>query len=85
MLKNTNFIFTKPNADTDGRIIIKLIDSFVEKNKHRSISFINMGQHRFLSALKYVDAIVGNSSCGLLEAPSFKIATINIEIDKRKN
>ena len=77
-LKDTNFIFTKPNADTDGRIIIKLIDSFVEKNKHRSISFINMGQHRFLSALKYVDAIVGNSSCGLLEAPSFKIATINI-------
>jgi GDP/UDP-N,N'-diacetylbacillosamine 2-epimerase (hydrolysing) len=77
-LKDTNFIFTKPNADTDGRIIIKQIDEFVAKNTHRACSFISLGQLRYLSALKYVDIVLGNSSSGLSEAPSFKIATINI-------
>ena len=77
-LIDTNFIFTKPNADTDGRIITKKIDEYVAKNKHRACSFISLGQLRYLSALKYVDIVLGNSSSGLSEAPSFKIATINI-------
>ena len=77
-LEDTNIIFTKSNSDTDGRIINQMIDKYVCKNSHKSITFTSLGQLRYLSALKYVDAVVGNSSSGLLEAPSFKIATINI-------
>ena len=75
---NTNFIFTKPNADTNGRIIIKLIDEFVSKHQNRACAFTSLGQLRYLSALKHVNAVLGNSSSGLTEAPSFKIPTINI-------
>ncbi|MGY3795204.1 UDP-N-acetylglucosamine 2-epimerase [uncultured Aquimarina sp.] len=77
-LESTNFIFTKPNADTDGRIIIKLIDDYVAKNPEKACSFISLGQLRYLSALKYMDAVLGNSSSGLTEAPSFGIPTINV-------
>jgi len=77
-LTDTNIIFTKANSDTDGRVINKMIDKYVEKNSHKAISFTSLGQLRYLSALQYVDAVLGNSSSGLLEAPSFKIATINI-------
>jgi len=77
-LKNTNIIFTKSNSDIDGRIINHMIDEFVNKNSNKSAGFFSLGQLKYLSALQYVDAIVGNSSSGLLEVPSFKIATINI-------
>lgn len=77
-LEDTNFIFTKPNSDTDGRVINTLIDDYVLKNKDRAISFNSLGQLRYLSALKFVDIVLGNSSSGLTEAPSFKVATINI-------
>lgn len=77
-LKDTNIIFTKANSDTDGRVINKMIDEYVTKNSHKSIGFTSLGQLRYLSALQYVDAVVGNSSSGLAEAPSFKIGTINI-------
>jgi GDP/UDP-N,N'-diacetylbacillosamine 2-epimerase (hydrolysing) len=77
-IPKVNIIFTKPNADTDGRVIIKMIDQFVEQNRQRSCSFISLGHLRYLSALQFVDAVVGNSSSGLVEAPSFKIGTINI-------
>ena len=77
-LEDTNIIFTKANSDTNGRIINQMIDEYVAKNYHKSIGFISLGQQRYLSALQYVDAVVGNSSSGLLEAPSFKIGTINI-------
>ena len=77
-LEDTNIIFTKANSDTNGRIINQMIDEYVAKNYHKSIGFISLGQLRYLSALQYVDAVVGNSSSGLLEAPSFKIGTINI-------
>lgn len=77
-LENTNIIFTKANSDTDGRIINQMIDEYVAKNSHKSIGFSSLGQLRYLSALQYIDAVVGNSSSGLLEAPSFKIATVNI-------
>ena len=76
-IKDTKIIFTMPNADTDGRIIINKINNFVNKNNN-SISFISLGPLRYLSCLKYIDAIVGNSSSGIIEAPSFKIGTINI-------
>lgn len=77
-LEETNIIFTKANSDTNGRVINQMIDEYVAKNSHKAIGFTSLGQLRYLSALQYVDAVVGNSSSGLLEAPSFKKATINI-------
>lgn len=77
-LEDTNIIFTKANSDTDGRVINQMIDEYVTKNFHKSVQFTSLGQLRYLSALQYVDAIVGNSSSGLAEAPSFRIGTINI-------
>jgi GDP/UDP-N,N'-diacetylbacillosamine 2-epimerase (hydrolysing) len=74
----THLIFTKANADTDGRIINHMIDDYVAKHRATSIAYDSLGQVRYLSALQFVDAVVGNSSSGLLEAPSFKIATVNI-------
>jgi GDP/UDP-N,N'-diacetylbacillosamine 2-epimerase (hydrolysing) len=78
LLSNTNIIFTKPNSDKGGRIIIKLIDDFVRENPDKSIAFDSLGQLRYLSALQFVDAVVGNSSSGIVEVPYFKIPTINI-------
>jgi len=77
-LNDTNIIFTKANSDTDGRIINNMIDSYVINNANKSAVFTSLGQLRYLSALQYIDAMVGNSSSGLAEAPSFKIGTINI-------
>ena len=77
-LKDTKVIFTKPNADTDGRIIMGMIDDYVARHSDRAVAFDSLGRLRYLSALQFVDAVVGNSSSGILEAPSFRIGTINI-------
>jgi len=77
-LEDTNIIFTKANSDTEGRIINQMIDGYISKNSHKAVAFTSLGQLRYLSALQFVDAVVGNSSSGLAEAPSFKIGTINI-------
>ena len=71
-------IFTKPNADTEGRVIIKMIDDFVKSNPQKYCGFVSLGQLRYLSALQYVDFVLGNSSSGLSEVPVFGIPTINI-------
>ncbi len=71
-------IFTKPNADTGGRVIIKLIDDYVTNNSEKACAFVSLGQLRYLSALKHVNVVVGNSSSGLTEAPSFNVPTINL-------
>jgi len=76
--EDLNVIFTKANSDTNGRIINQMIDKYVERNPVKSIAFISMGQLRYLSAIQYVDAVVGNSSSGIIEVPSFKKPTINI-------
>jgi len=76
--ENTSFIFTFPNSDTDGRIIIEMINDFVKNNSENSICFQSLGQLRYLSALKHVDVVIGNSSSGLTEVPSFNKPTINI-------
>ena len=55
-----------------------MIDEYVGKNSDKAIAFTSLGQLRYLSALQYVDVMVGNSSSGIAEAPSFKIATIDI-------
>ena len=77
-LEATSIIFTKANSDSEGRIINAMIDEYVSKNSHKAVAFKCLGQIRYLSALQFVDAVVGNSSSGLAEAPSFKIGTINI-------
>jgi len=76
--EDTNVIFTKTNADTDGRIINQLIDEFTRKDGNRFKSFVSLGQLRYLSAMQYVDAVIGNSSSGIIEAPGFGIGTVNI-------
>ncbi|MGI2201456.1 UDP-N-acetylglucosamine 2-epimerase [Shewanella baltica] len=75
---DTLIIFTKANADVGGRLINKMIDVFVLEHPENAIVFTSLGQLRYLSALQYMDAVVGNSSSGIVEAPSFKLATINI-------
>jgi len=77
-LHDTRFIFTKPNADTEGRIITQMIDDYVSRNKYEAISFVNLGQLRYLSAMQFIDGVVGNSLSGLAGGPTFKIGTINI-------
>lgn len=77
-LDDTNFIFTKANSDTDGDVINKMIDEYVSQNPQKAVAFASLGQLRYLSAIKFVDIVLGNSSSGLLEVPSFKKATINI-------
>jgi UDP-N-acetylglucosamine 2-epimerase (non-hydrolysing)/GDP/UDP-N,N'-diacetylbacillosamine 2-epimerase (hydrolysing) len=73
-----SIIFTQSNADTDGRIISRLIQQFVDKNPERAKLYASLGKIRYLSALQYVTAVAGNSSSGLVEVPSFGIPTINI-------
>jgi len=77
-LDDTHLIFTKANADTDGRAINLMLDEYVAANPGKAAVFASLGQLRYLSALQFVDAVVGNSSSGLIEAPSFRIATVNI-------
>jgi GDP/UDP-N,N'-diacetylbacillosamine 2-epimerase (hydrolysing) len=76
--EDLKIIFTKPNADTDGRVIIDMIDEYVKLNPDKACSFISLGQLRYLSALKHVSFVMGNSSSGLTEAPSFGIPTVDI-------
>ena len=71
-------LFTLPNSDTDGRVIISLINDFVEKNRRRCFAIQSLGKKRYYSALKYASAVIGNSSSGIVEAPSFHIPTLNI-------
>lgn len=73
-----NVIFTYPNSDTDGRVIIEEINNFVSVYSKRCIARASLGQKRYFSALRYVDAVVGNSSSGIAEVPSFGIPTLDI-------
>lgn len=75
--KNLDFIFTKANADAEGRIINESIDKYVKENNNIFV-FTSLGMLRYLSALKHSSMVIGNSSSGLVEAPSFGIPTINI-------
>jgi GDP/UDP-N,N'-diacetylbacillosamine 2-epimerase (hydrolysing) len=77
-LKETNVVFTKANADPGGRVINNMIDEYVSRNTKQSVAYVFMGHLRYFSTMKYVDAVVGNSSSGIIEAPSFKIGTINM-------
>lgn len=76
--KSYKIIFTKANADNDGRIINNLIDEYVAKNKNWAAAYFSLGQLKYLSALEYSSMMIGNSSSGIIEMPFFKKPTINI-------
>jgi GDP/UDP-N,N'-diacetylbacillosamine 2-epimerase (hydrolysing) len=76
-LRDLTLIFTMPNADTGGLRLIKMIEEYVLANKN-TFSFISLGNQLYLSCLQQVDGVIGNSSSGLTEVPSFKKGTINI-------
>jgi UDP-hydrolysing UDP-N-acetyl-D-glucosamine 2-epimerase len=82
-LEDSLFIFTKTNADIGGRMINTMIDNYVAQHPDKAVGFISLGQRRYLSLLRVVDAVVGNSSSGIVEAPSFKIGSINIGIRQK--
>ena len=75
---DASLIFTMPNADSGGRKIWSFIESFVAKNRSRACLHRSLGQERYISLLSRVSAVVGNSSSGIIEAPSFGIGTVNI-------
>jgi len=76
-LDDTQLIFTMPNADTGGRKLSAMVSEFVERHSNACV-FTSLGQLRYFSCLAQIDGVVGNSSSGLAEAPSFGIGTINI-------
>lgn len=73
-------LFTLPNSDTNGRIIMEKVKKYVSDNPSISIAVTSLGKKRYYTALKYATAVVGNSSSGLIEAPTFHIPTLNIGI-----
>lgn len=76
-LEDTGLIFTMPNADSESRVILDLIIAFVDQHPNAR-AYTSLGQELYLSTLALVDGVVGNSSSGLLEAPTLKKGTINI-------
>ena len=75
---DASIVFTYPNADTGGKVLIKCIDKFVAQNPKRIKVFVSLGQQRYLSLMREADVIIGNSSSGIIEAPALKKATVNI-------
>ena len=76
-LTDTQLIFTMPNADTDGRLMIRMVEEFVAKHTNAR-AYNSLGQLRYLSCVSHVDGVIGNSSSGLAEVPSFRKGTVNI-------
>ncbi len=71
-------IFTMPNSDTDNWAIAEAIGRWCERNADRAVCFTSLGQMRYLSVLQYIGMVVGNSSSGVIEVPSFNIPTLDI-------
>lgn len=76
-LKNTQLIFTMPNSDTGSRKMAGILEKFVEEHSN-AIAYKSLGQLRYLSCMKWVDGVIGNSSSGIAEAPSLGVGTVNI-------
>lgn len=76
--KDYHIIFTYSNSDTNSQIIIKRIQEYVDKNADRCMFIPSLGQRRYFSALKHMTAVLGNSSSGIIEVPSFGIPTLDI-------
>lgn len=77
-LSEIGLIFTHANSDKNGRVINKMITEYVDIHRDKAVAFNSLGQLRYLSALQFVDFVIGNSSSGILEVPAFHIPTINI-------
>ncbi len=75
---DTALWFTRPNADTGGRALSAALDVWAAQRPQRVHVHSSLGQLRYLSLMAQVDAVVGNSSSGLYEAPSFHVPTVNI-------
>jgi UDP-N-acetylglucosamine 2-epimerase (non-hydrolysing)/GDP/UDP-N,N'-diacetylbacillosamine 2-epimerase (hydrolysing) len=73
---NMNLVFTKANADNGGRLINEALEKYSSQNEH-SYLFDSLGQLRYLSAAKHANAVIGNSSSGLIEVPYLKTPTVN--------
>ena len=76
-MSETGLLFTLPNADPESGVIVDMIHAFVARHAHAK-AWTSLGQLRYLSCMKVVDAVVGNSSSGILEAPTLKVGTVNI-------
>ena len=76
--KYLRIIFTMPNSDNGSEVIVDAIYKFVSNNKNRAVAFKSLGLKRYLSVMKEVGAVVGNSSSGIVEVPSFGVPTLNI-------
>lgn len=75
---DTHLWFTRPNADTSGRAIAARLDAFAAQHPKRARVYTSLGQPRYLSLMAQVNAVVGNSSSGLYEAPSLGVATVDV-------
>ncbi len=71
-------VFTCPNADANGRILVRLINEFVEQHPKNAIFRDSLGQLRYLSLMRLAAAVVGNSSSGIVEAPAMRVPTVNV-------
>nr|WP_067287461.1 UDP-N-acetylglucosamine 2-epimerase [Marinobacterium profundum] len=76
-------ILTYPNADDGGRVIIPLLEAYARERPKRVLAIPSLGQQRYLSAVKHASAVVGNSSSGIIEVPSFCVPTVNIGARQR--
>jgi UDP-hydrolysing UDP-N-acetyl-D-glucosamine 2-epimerase len=75
--QDLGIFFTRPNQDPAGRALSRQIDEFIASHANGAV-FTSLGQDSYLSMIREVDAVVGNSSSGLYEVPSFKRPTVNI-------
>jgi len=75
---NSQIVWTYPNADANSQYLIDQIKSYAFRNKNRVMALPSLGQRRYISMLSHADLVIGNSSSGIIEVPSFKIPTINI-------
>ncbi len=76
--EETDVLITYPNNDPRGGGLVELIERWVKANVHRAVGIPSLGKTRYLSALRYVSAVVGNSSSGIVEVPSMHIPTVDI-------
>ena len=83
LFPDKKILITYPNNDADGRVIIRAIERYAAENPSRVKIVPSLGRTRYLSALKYVAAVVGNSSSGIVEVPSMHIPTVDIGIRQR--
>lgn len=75
---DTTVILTRPNADAGGRVLAQMADAWAERHAERARCVISLGQERYLSLMRQADAVIGNSSSGIVEAPALKVPTVNI-------